>query len=295
MQNASEKAVLNFLKKLDFPGIRYGEGNNQVCNYLKSKGYKFTPDLVAGPENIEDAPVEGLFFVEVIQPDSDLLFNSEFYEDLDFDIPKYFKTLLTQAGSNEDDINIDKLPNIHQDWYLKKFNKKLDKYAHQRKFTQNGQLMVTTNYGIVHHFNLGQVKGSNIAETKSLITLLDYLRFYKRLAPSDNIDLKNAETRLLQELINDAQSNPSVQMVGRPLKDLPCLFQMLHVTVEKNNSIHDLAIVVLNTAILDNADGKHPVHNWLARKIFHPKTKKYWNDETPSKKVSITINKQIFT
>ena len=295
MQNASEKAVLCFLKKLDFPGIRYGEGNNQVCNYLKSKGYKFTPDLVAGPENIEDAPVEGLFFVEVIQPTSELLFNSEFYENLDFDIPQYFKNLLTKSSCNDDNINIDMLPNVHQDCYLEKFNKKLDKYAHQRKFIKNGQLMVTANYGIVHHFNLGQVKGNNIADVKSLVTLLDYLRFYKRLAPSDNIDLKNAETRLLQELINDAKSSPSVQIVGRSLENLPCLFQMLHVSVEKDNSIHDLAIMVLNTSILDNADGKHPVHKWFARKIFHPKTKKYWNDETTTEKVSININKQIFT
>ena len=295
MQDESEKAVLFFLKNLDFPGIRFGEGNNQVCDYLKSKGYKFTPDLVAGPENIEDAPIEGLFFVEVIQPTSELLFQSEFYENLEFDIPKFFKNLLTQNNRNEVNTTIDMLPNIHQDCYLKKINKKLDKYAHQRKYVDNSQLTVTANLGIVHHFNIGKVEGKNISNAKGLITLLDYFRFYKRLASSDNMDLKNAEVRLLKDLINDAQSNPSVQIVGRFLETLPCLFLMLHVSVEKNNSIYDLAIMVLNTSIIDKSNGKHPVHKWFTRKIFHPRTKKYCNDNNTTDNLNITISDQIFT
>lgn len=295
MQNESEKAVLNFFKNLDFPGIRFGEGNKQVCNYWESKGYRFTPDLVAGPENIEDAPIEGLFFVEVITPDKELLFHSKFYENFDFDIPKCFRDLLAKSNNDVVKTTIDMLPNIHQDCYLEKINKKLDKYAHKRKYIDNEQTMVTANLGIVHHFNLGKAEGNNISDVKALITLLDYFCFYKRLAPSDNIDLKNAETRLLQDLINDAQSSPSIQVVGRALKTLPCLFQMLHVSVEKNNSIHDLAIMVLNTSIIDNSDGKHTVHKWFARKILDPRNKKYWNDEATTENINITISNQIFS
>ncbi len=295
MQNKSEKAVLRFLKNLDFPGIRFGEGNNQVCDYLESNGYEYTPDLVAGPENIEDAPIEGLFFVEVITPTSDLLFQSKFFENYDFDTPKVFKELLSKNTRNNGSVNIDMLPNNHQDCYLDKYNSKLDKYAHQRKFLDNGQLMVSTNLGIVHHFNLGKIKGNKIFAIKELITLLDYFRFYKRLAPSDNIDLKNAETRLLKELINNEQNSPFIQLVGREPENLPCLFQILHVSMEKNTSIQDLAVIVLNTAILDSIDANHPVHKWFIRKIFHPKNRMYLNSETTTEKVNITVNNLLLT
>lgn len=294
MQNEAEKAVLRFLENVDFPGVRFCEGNKQVCDYLKSNGYGFTPDLVAGPKNIEEAPIEGLFFVEVIEPTSDLLFQSEFFKDLDFDIPQDFKDLLNKNTKNDVDTYIDMLPNFHHDCYLDKINGKLDKYAHQRKFILKGQIKVTTNLGIVHHFNIGKVEGKNISNAKGLITLLDYFRFYKRLAPSNNIDLKNAKTRLLQMLINDVQSSPFIQFVGRTLKSLPCLFQILHVCVEKKNAIHDLAIVILNTSILDNADGDHPVHKWLASKIFDPRSKKYLNDDTPPEQIQVAINPKIF-
>lgn len=295
MQNESEKAVLNFFKKFDFPGIRLGEGNIQVCDYLKSKGYRFTPDLVAGPENIEDAPVEGLFFVEVITPDKELLFDSKFYENLDFDIPQFFRDILGKSKNNNVNTTIDMLPNIHQDCYLDKINKKLDKYAHKRKYSDNKQEMVTANLGIVHHFNLGKAEGNNISDIKSLITLLDYIRFYKRLAPSDNLDLRNAETFLLQGLLNDGQSSVPMQMVGRDLKTLPCLFYMIHVVAETNNTMLDSAIMVLNTSIIDNSDGKHPVHGWFARKILDPRTIKYLNDEATTENIAITISNKIFS
>ncbi len=295
MQDKSEKAVLRFLKNFDFPGIRFGEGNKQVCDYLKLNGYNYTPDLVAGPENIEDAPVEGLFFIEVINPTSDLLFQSKFFENYDFDTPKVFKELLFEKTSTNGSVNIDMLPNNHQECYLDKYNSKLDKYAHQRKFLDNGPLKVSCNLGIVRHFNLGKIKGNKISAIKELITLLDYFRFYKRLAPSDNIDLKNAETRLLKELINNDQKSPFIQLVGREPENLPCLFHILHVSLEKNESIHDLAVIVLNTTILDSIDGNHPVHKWFFRKIFHPKNKMHLNNETPTEKVNITLNNQVFT
>jgi hypothetical protein len=65
MMGQAETAVLDFLKQLQFPGIRHGEGNSSVCDFLKRNGYHFTPDSVAGPDDLEQAPIEGLFFVDV--------------------------------------------------------------------------------------------------------------------------------------------------------------------------------------------------------------------------------------
>ncbi|MDL1962557.1 MAG: hypothetical protein LWX01_12870 [Deltaproteobacteria bacterium] len=76
MSEKSEKAVLECFKKINFPGIKLGERNPEVCNYLKKQNYHYTPDLVAGPKNIKLAPVEGLFFIDVMEPSSDLLFKS---------------------------------------------------------------------------------------------------------------------------------------------------------------------------------------------------------------------------
>ena len=57
-----EDFVLKFLKKEGFPRIRKGETNKDACDYLNENGYIFTPDLVTGPDDIRDAPIEGLFF-----------------------------------------------------------------------------------------------------------------------------------------------------------------------------------------------------------------------------------------
>ena len=81
MEQDSEETVLSFLKLIGFPGVRRGETDEGVCNYLKSNNYNLTPDLVAGPPEIKEAPIEGLFFIDVIQPTSDLLFKSEFYKE----------------------------------------------------------------------------------------------------------------------------------------------------------------------------------------------------------------------
>jgi hypothetical protein len=76
MEDSPESIVLNFLELLCFPGIRRCEGNEDICSYLRENNYRFTPDLVAGPSDIRDAKLEGLFFVDVIKPTGDLLFDS---------------------------------------------------------------------------------------------------------------------------------------------------------------------------------------------------------------------------
>ncbi|NWH06726.1 hypothetical protein [Desulfobacter latus] len=57
MNESSEDKILIFFRSLGFPGIRKGEKNDEVCRYLEENGYKFTPDLVAGPHNIREAGI----------------------------------------------------------------------------------------------------------------------------------------------------------------------------------------------------------------------------------------------
>lgn len=289
MIQKSEDIVLGFFKLLDFPGIRRGEDDKNLCKYLKTKGYNFTPDLIAGPPDIKDAAIGGLFFVDVIQPTTDLLFNSEFYSDSEIDVPSEFQRILYNNHQNNLSTYIDMLPNLHHDCYLEAMNKKLDKYAHQRKFDDDGEQLISANFGLVHHFNLGEFKEGKVSDVKKLITLLDYIRFYKRIAPSKNIDLKNAENLLLNELVNENQSNPYLLFVGRDLKDLPYLFNLLHISIIKKSISHHLALIFLNTSHLDNSDGTYPVHKWFIERIFNPESVTYSNDEYKEKKVIINI------
>ena len=297
MVKSSEDIVLDFLKLLGFPGIRRGENNSEVCSYLKDMDYRFTPDLVAGPPDIKDAKIEGLFFIDVIQPTSDLLFISKFYEDYEVNVPNEFKKILLDANNDVVPCSIDSIPNSHHQCYLDSINKKLDKYAHKRQFKKQNKGFVSANVGIVHHFNLEGLRGDNLSEIKKVITVLDYIRFYKRLSLSDNIDLKNAENDILNEIVNEDQNDPYLLMVGREWDDLPCLFLMLHISIIKRSKRKSLALLMLNTTHLDNSDEKYPVHNWFKDRIFHPRTFKQLNSEFKEKKITINISadKKIFT
>ena len=289
MSEKSEKAVLECFRKINFPGIKLGERNPEVCDYLKKQNYPYTPDLVAGPKNIELAPVEGLFFIDVMEPSSDLLFKSKASKQLTVNISETFQQILQETANEQKKPNLGMLPNVHHQLYLEALNKKLDKYAHQRKFSLNNKLMVTTNIGIVQHFNLGNVVENNIANVKGLITLIDYIRFYGSLAPSDNIDLLNAETMLLTELLNKEQKEPCILMIGREWSDLPSLFLMIHATVSKNNKDFDIGIILVNTTILDKSDGNHPVHKWFANAILN-KSKKHLNKDFSPTNITIGFN-----
>jgi len=293
MGDSSENITLTFFKTLGFPGIRKGERNDEVCSYLRENGYKYTPDLVAGPKNIREAEIGGLFFIDVITPTSDMLFASKYYEGCNVNIPNIFKEKLEASINNEKPLFIDDIPNDHHEFYLDPLNKKLEKYAHQRKFEKREEGFVSANFGIVHHFDFGELLNNSISEFKSLITALDYIRFYKRLAPSENIDLKNAENLLLKEIVNENQEEPFVLAVGRELADLPCLFFMLHMTIIKQTKRKHISLFVLNISHLENSDGKYPVHNWFKSRIFHPKSVKYSNDGYKETKISIKINPNV--
>ncbi len=296
MTGKAEIAVLEFFKRIGFPGIRLGEGNQSVCDFLKKNNYDFTPDLVAGPQDIAHAPIEGLFFIDVIQPTSDLLFKSIASKHLSINVSETFKKILQDATNDEEKPSINMLPIEHHQCYLDALNKKLDKYSHHRKFTRDGKLLVSANLGIVHHFDLGNVAKRNISDVRSLITLLDYLRFYKSLAPSDNTDLRNAENRLLIEIVNQEQQFPYVMMVGREWSDVPHLFLMIHITAIKDNKDMDISIILVNTILLDNSGLTHPVHKWFAINILN-RSEKCRNEEYTSQIITIGFNRNsnIFT
>ncbi len=291
MTGIAEVAVLGFLKRMNFPGIRLGERNPNVCDFLKRSGYHFTPDLVSGPDEIDQAPVEGLFFIDIIQPTSDLLFKSSASHGLSINVSRTFKKILDDAANDKENPSINRLPIEHHQCYLEVLNKKLDKYSHKRPFTRAGSLVTSANLGIVHHFNLGTVAGTNVANVRGLITLLDYLRFYKSLAASPtNIDLRIAENRLLMELLNQEQRFPYVMMVFRKWHDVPHLFLMIHVTVKKSNSDMDIAIILLNSALLD-AVSTHPVHRWFACNIQNNSPESLTNEESTSHKATISFDR----
>jgi len=118
---------------------------------------------------------------------------------------------------------------------------------------------------------------------------LDYIRFYKLLASSENIDLRNAENLLLTELVNENQSSPYLLSIGRELKDLPCLFYMIHISIIKKSKNHHLSLICLILSHFDNSEGNYPVHKWFVERIFHPESVKYTNDKYKEKIVVINI------
>ena len=90
MKYPYESIVLEFLQSIKFPGIRQCEGNREICSYLIENNYVYTPDLVVGPQNIRDTQIENLFFIDIIEPTTDLLFESKFYKGSPFDVPNEF-------------------------------------------------------------------------------------------------------------------------------------------------------------------------------------------------------------
>lgn len=291
MIGKAEIAVLDFLKQLQFPGIRHGEGSSSVCDFLKRNGYNFTPDLVAGPDDLEHAPIEGLFFVDVIEPSPDLLFKSSASHNLPIDVSGRFKKILDDAAISQEQPSINALPTEHHQLYLGVLNKKLDKYSHQRRFTRADKDVVSANLGIVHHFNLGRVSGKNVENVRGLITLLDYVRFYKSLASSKNTDLSVAVNRLLKELANPYQKGPFVMIAFREWDEVPQLFLGLHVRATKSDATADFAIILLNTALLDANGFTHPVHQWFGLIVQRNPPEDVTKSEHGDQVVTIGFNK----
>lgn len=285
-----EDLVLEFLKKEGFPRIRKGETNKNICDYLKDNGYKYTPDLVSGPDNIREAPIEGLFFIDVISPSTEMLFESIFFKNSEVDVPKDFLRKFLQKQELGQHLSIRDASSYHHKCYLQKLNQKLNKYGHKRKYSSNGDQFVSANVGIVHHFNLGSLDNGKISKTKKLITALDYIRFYSHLSERTNSDIISGETLLLEELFNDNQNEPCVVAIERDLGNIPCLFIMLHISIKKDDKINDLAFFLYNANSLKNLDLSYPVHNWIFSKLFKPTTTIFQDDEYKKRKITLKIN-----
>jgi len=195
---------------------------------------------------------------------------------------------LDDAAQNQDKPSIAELPTEHHRAYLDALNKKLGKYSDQRTFTLDGKMLVSANFGIVHHFNLGIVRDTNIENVRELITLLDYVRFYKSLAHSSNTDLNVAENRLLLELVNHQQKFPYVMIAFREWSDVPQLFIMIHATATKGGKIVDLAIILLNSSILGTV---HPIHRWFNKMIAKNPPEIVTSNDSALRGVVIGFNK----
>lgn len=285
-----EDLVLDFLIKESFPRIRKGENNEDICEYLKENGYKYTPDLVSGPDNIREAPVEGLFFIDVITPSSEMLFESKYFEGCETDVPKEFLDKFIQNKEPGEYVSIYDASHFHHDCYLQKLNNKLDKYAHRRKYTSNGNQFISANMAVVHHFNLGNLENGKITETKKLITVLDYIRFYNHLSETKSSDITSGENILLEELFNATQQESCIVSIARDLGNIPCLFIVLHIAIKKEGKMNDLALFLYNSNSLMKLDLRYPVHKWLYSKLFEPTTKVFQDDDYKNKTITLKIN-----
>lgn len=286
----SEDLVLEFFRKEGFPRIRKGENNKDICDYLKENGYEFTPDLVSGPDNIREAPIQGLFFIDVISPSSEMLFDSKFFESCETDVPKDFLEKFLQNKEPGQYVSIFDASSFYHECYLQKLNKKLDKYAHKRKYTSNGAQFISANLGVVHHFNLGNLENGKIAETKKLITILDYIRFYSHLSETKCSDIVSGENILLEEMFNENQKESCIVAIERDLGNIPYFFIVLHIAIIKKGIINDLALFLYNSNPLMKLDLRYPVHKWLYSKVFEPTTEVFQDDNYKNKKITLKIN-----
>lgn len=252
--NTAEEDVLLLLKTINMPGVRLCESESDICTILKEKGYKYTPDIICGPPDINEAPLEGLFFIDVNEPSGDFLFKKKVSEQLNKNVSQAFYSFLYQ--DKEYSRSFSKLPTEHHQNYLKVLNDKLEKYSHCRN--------QSANTAIVHHFNLGNIEENSFEKPDKFLAMLDYIRFYFGIEnKSDNKDLLEAEKYLLKNILGKETQTPYLISVRRDMPDVPVLFLMLHIAASKNGKRYDAGIILLNGNILERYDRNHPIFKWM--------------------------------
>lgn len=277
--NKSEEDVLLLLKLLKMPGVRLCESESDICTSLKEKGYKYTPDIICGPSDINEAPLEGLFFVDVNEPSGDFLFLKEASIQLNKNVSQTFYSLLYK--DMEYNQSFSKLPIEHHQKYLEVLNGKLRKYSHCRN--------QSANTAIVHHFNLGKIKENSFENTAKFFAMLDYIRFYFGIeTKSDNKDLLEAEKYLLKDILGRELQTPYIISVRRDMPDVPVLFLMLHITANKNGERYDAGIILLNCKILEQ-DKNHPIYKWMIN--FLNISKSVSTNETQELNVQLNVTR----
>jgi hypothetical protein len=295
MQNRykEELIVFDFLKKEKLPGIRLAERDKKIKKILQQKGFNNTPDLIAGPENLENCPLEDLFFIDVIKP-KNIIFEKFETNSNDVCTAEIAETIFEKCTREQIEITVDSLPNAHHKDLIKKINNKIKKYAHDRLFVCENYLYIPSHVGLVHHFDFGELRGNIITNTRSCLTFLDYIRLYKSIQESyrtkiENKDLVSAENLLFRTIISSSKEKNNIWAIGKKW-DMPLLFMMAHVIVKKDNDLYNYAIIMINTNIIYASKYKYPIHRWIASKASDSSTKEFSSEVNSTKKITLSVN-----
>ncbi len=252
----TDKATINvflFLQSLGMPGLRFCESDPKVRDILLGKGFRKTPDLICGPDDLGGAPLEGLFFIDVNAPSGDFLFKKVASRKLGKNVAQSFRTLL--GDGDKFDWGLEELPTVHHAEYLRVLNDKVHKYSFLRS--------QTCNTGIVHFFDLGESTKEQFGKQDKFFAVLDYLHFYTRLeSNSGNKKLLEAGKHLLNELSAEELKTPYLIFVEWH-SQVPILFLMMHVITLRKGIQCDLGIILVNTNVKENDQTKYPLHAWI--------------------------------
>lgn len=256
--------VYPFLKSLGMPGLRLCESDPGVKKVLFDKGFAKTPDLICGPDDLNNATLDGLFFIDVNEPSGDFLFKKVASEkrELKNNISQIFSSLL---DGDKFDFGLDQLPRDHYPEYVAALNNKVDKYSFSRRINTN----IATNTGIIQFFDIGEVTwvstGNELLPTvenqNRLFTLIDYLNFYTKLeSTSEKKILAAAINYLLTELTAKEPKKPYLILLPRD-SQVPVLFLMIHIITYRKEVRYDLGIMMVNTTYANNDN--YAICKWL--------------------------------
>lgn len=276
--------VFSFLKSLDMPGLRFCESDPEVKTILLGKGFNKTPDLICGPGNLNEAPLEGFFFIDVNEPSGDLLFKQAASRKLASNVAQNFRILLGEDDKFE--WSLDQMPIDHHGDYLKVLNDKVGKYSFLR--TQ------TCNTGLVHFFDLGESAKERVENQDKFFAILDYLFFYTKLeSKSEQKNLVEAERYFLKELTAEEPKRPYLILVKRD-SQVPVLFLMIQVLVRRKGVRFDFGIMMVNTNVTENNESQYPIHSWIVHLASNSQTILTYGECDGAIKVSVQRSKLPF-
>jgi len=276
--------VFSFLKSLGMPGLRFCESDPEVKTVLLGKGFNKTPDLICGPGNLSEAPLEGFFFIDVNEPSGDFLFKEAASKKLEKNIAQTFRTLLGEDDKFE--WGLEQLPIDHHAHYLNVLNNKLDKYSFLRP--------QTCNTGLVHFFDLGESTKEQFENQDKFFAMLDYLHFYTRLeCESGKKNLLEAGKYLLKELTADEPKRPYLIFVKRDSQE-PILFLMMYVITHRKGIQFDFGIIMVNTNVKENDETKYPLHAWIVELVSKSRSVSTYGECDGTIKISVQRKKLPF-
>jgi len=276
--------VFSFLKSLGMPGLGFCESDPKVRSVLLGKGFNKTPDLVCGPDDLNEAPLEGFFFIEVNEPSGDFLFKEAASRKLGTNIAQNFRTLLGEDDKFE--WGLEQLPIDHHADYLNVLNNKLEKYSFLRS--------QTCNTGLVHFFDLGESAKERFENQDKFFAMLDYLHFYTRLeCKSGKKTVVEAGKYLLKELTAEEPKRPYLIFVKRDSQE-PILFLMVHVITHRKGIRFDFGIIMVNTNINENNQAKYPIHTWIIQLISNSQSVSIDRECDGTVKISVQRDKLPF-